>query len=119
MPLPPRADEPVDIEIIEPTGAERLGHLESGIGRGTVPPVDEIETHLHETFDHELGRIGGLPGDTSREQDIAEAGSPEDVITPWPSTAAAGLAAMLSSGEGVRQAILVHEILDRPEHRWT
>lgn len=129
-PVPRRVEEPLDIEIIEdaePVGhlrgelsREKLGHLQTHIGRGTVPPVErKIGDHLHETFDHQVGHLGGPPGDAARPTDIQEAGSPDDAVSPWPSTAAAGLAAMLSSGEGVRQAILIHEILDRPEHRWT
>ena len=35
-----------------------------------------------------------------------------------PPTAAAGLAALFASAQTVRQAIIIHEILQRPEQRW-
>ena len=36
-----------------------------------------------------------------------------------PQTAAAGLAAMLADAQGIRQAILINEILQRPTDRWS
>jgi hypothetical protein len=70
----------------------------------------ERERHLHQTFDHQLGRLkdAAIPDETT------EANAP----APQPATPAAALAKMLRDPGGVRQAILLGEILNRPEGRW-
>ena len=35
-----------------------------------------------------------------------------------PATSAAGFAALLADADSIRQAIILNEILQRPEHRW-
>ena len=71
--------------------------------------------HLHEAFDHQLSSLAGTPGDSAKAVEVAE----PDQITPLPSTAAAGLAAIFANADTVRQAILINEVLQRPEHRWS
>jgi hypothetical protein len=43
----------------------------------------------------------------------------QDFAESLPATAAAGLAAMLASPTSLRQAILLSEIINRPEDRWS
>ncbi len=70
----------------------------------------ERERHRHQTFDHQLGRLkdGAIPAETEEA----------DAPAVKPATAAAALVQMLRDPAGVRQAVLLGEILNRPESRW-
>ena len=87
---------------------------------GEVAQADEqIEQRLRAKFDHKVGRLAGRRGETADAPKVTQPTEPEDVPAELPSTAAAGLAAMLSNSVGIRQAIVINEILTRPESRWT
>jgi hypothetical protein len=73
----------------------------------------EMEKHLRETFDHRLGTLGDSSGDATISDD-----DPSTSARPAPSQATALAAAALASTANVRQAIILNEILSRPEHRW-
>lgn len=69
---------------------------------------EQFDVQLHQKFDHELGRLG--------ERSAAAAAPPAaPVETKSP---AAQIAAMLASPDGVRQAVVLNEILNRPTDRW-
>jgi len=81
---------------------------------------NQFDRHLHQAFDHKLGRLG---------PSVVEAPPPPPTVEPSPDlsgataveippTFAAGLAAMLSDTDSVRQAIVLSEIIHRPEQRW-
>jgi len=69
-------------------------------------------------FDHQITALEGVSGESAQVTQPEETLTPEDTITPVPATAAAGLAAMFADPGDLRQAILINEILQRPEHRW-
>jgi len=73
----------------------------------------QIEQHLHKVFDHDLSRLPAAPsgGEAAGEPPAQQA--PE-----VPPTLAAGLPALLSSGMAISQAIVLSEIIRRPEERW-
>ncbi len=69
-------------------------------------PVDQAderaEKRLHDTFDHEVGSL-----------------SHEDVVTVEETTPAEEIAEMLKTPKGMRDAIILSEILNRPDtDRW-
>jgi hypothetical protein len=81
---------------------------------------DAMEAHLHATFDHDLGKLSG------KDSTVTTAG-----VTPAPeedtdraaetraANAAAGrLLARLRSPQGMRDAIVLREILEPPDQRW-
>jgi hypothetical protein len=73
----------------------------------------KAEQHTHQVFDHDVGHLGGsspAPG-----QPGAPAVALGAEVGPG---LAAGLPALLASPVGLRQAIVLTEILERPEHRW-
>jgi len=129
QPVRPPQEEPVDVVLLEEAqpgalreqrGKDRLQHLApADVGREVTRAEKELEGHVHQVFDHKIGRLAGQPGDTARPAAIQEASSPEDQVGPLPSTAAAGLTALFADANNLRQAILIHEILRRPEERWT
>lgn len=98
-------------------------HLDTGdfdrraaeLGDEVAQADEQIDERLHETFDHDVGRLAGRPGEPRSDT----AGEPEDRMAELPSAAAVGLAAMFSNAQNIRQAIVISEILTRPEHRWT
>jgi len=132
---PPRyvSGQPVDAEIIEAEPAFESSVSEhvaeqintsvfdrraDALGDHVEEADDDMASHLHQVFDHE---IGGLV-DTSLPAAETETGAVqgESAVSQKKATAlaAAGIAAMFRSPSSVRQAIILKEILDRPESRW-
>jgi hypothetical protein len=66
-----------------------------------------------------MGQFGPTPTEGAHAAALSESEKQEEFVDSLPSTAAAGLAAMLASPGDLRQAILLSEILARPEHRWS
>jgi hypothetical protein len=94
-PPPATADKPSRFD----TRAARLGK--------TVGLADDLlEARLHDTFDHQLGGLSTRP---SVERPPAEAVADSE---------AAKLVRILRDPDSLRQAILLREIIDRPEYRW-
>jgi len=128
-PKPPPArpsEKPLEAELVEPVGQLRgrlvtrePRALPSQLGQEAAHADDRMAGHLHSVFDHQVGALVGTPGDSAKFPSLQEAQSLKDQITPMPSTSAAGLAALFANADGVRQAILINEILQRPEHRWS
>ena len=108
--LQPVADESGSVaeHIRTRVASKNVGTLSSRRMESEVDQADEnLEERVHEVFDHKLGRLSGTPGETAKESGAA-----------IPHTAAAGMAAMLTDPASIRQAIVLTEILQRPEHRW-
>jgi hypothetical protein len=97
---------------------QQFGGLTSDVGQRLARTGEVVQEHVHEVFDHQVGRLEGTPGESAYAAQAEEAETPEDRITALPQTAAAGLAAMLAEPVSLRQAIVLTEILQRPEHRW-
>jgi type IV secretory pathway VirB10-like protein len=78
----------------------------------TEVPQEEarLNEHLRTAFGHQLSTLG--------RQDMTGTAAAPSAGESLSATAAAGLAALLASGEGLRNAVILNEILNRPEHRW-
>jgi hypothetical protein len=127
----PPALEPVLVEPERsgPVGGQVEAHVKGFLNTGEfsqrsaqlgeeVAQADEhLGEHLHQVFDHDVSSLAATPGEISAQP--ATAGGPSSDAAALPVTAAAGLAAMLSDMENVRQAIVINEILRRPEERWS
>lgn len=72
--------------------------------RRTRAADGDISRHVEAAFAHDLAHQS--PSTT------------EPAVVPRPATAAADLVAALRSPEGLRNLILMREILERPTHRW-
>ncbi len=120
--------EPVEAEVIEAEavgGQRRLrpavegprdGSRQIGSRAPTQYDVDQadeqMETHLHQVFDHQLGNL--------RKDNIAE-GPPPPVAAASDtrvSEAASSIANMLRSPANLRNAIILNEIMTPPRHLW-
>lgn len=81
--------------------ADHLSHL----GERVVRADQEFDEKMHERFDHDLGELASRRAERMRQQ--------ESVVVR--ESAAAQIASMLANPEGVRQAVILNEILRRPE----
>lgn len=74
----------------------------------------KLSQHVHEVFDHKLGTLAGR---TIKGTEGAASATPPDVEDA-PSYAADQLLAWLRDPASLRQAIVLHEVLERPAARW-
>jgi hypothetical protein len=83
------------------------------LGDEVAQADDKIEAHLKDKFTHRLGSLERQSGVTAAQ--------PMDYTgvqtAPMP-VAAAGFAAMLTTADSLRQAVVLTEILNRPTGRW-
>ena len=84
----------------KPVPAERLG-------AEVALADDRLDARLHERFDHQVGRLSGEQPDAVAAGDAA-----------LPASAAARVRAILASPRGVREALVLNEVLRRPADRW-
>ncbi len=90
--------------------AERTEHLADDIVRAD----QQMEEHLQKAFGRQVGTLAAAtgPASTTPATDVAPVAVREQ------SSLTAALAAVLASPQGMRQAVVLAEILERPEHRW-
>jgi hypothetical protein len=67
---------------------------------------EQMQAHLQQTFDHRLGTL-------ARQATADSADAAANIRTT-----AAGVAVLLRNPGTLRQAVLLQEILTRPEHKW-
>jgi hypothetical protein len=123
-------DTPVDVEIVEaePVVAEDVAthvakHLNtrefsertSHLGEHVGMADDDMDAHLHQKFDHKLGRLGGALKSQVSDSDASAYEQPQAAPA---SSGATEIAKLLRTPQNVRNAIVLSEILTRPEHRW-
>ena len=105
-------------QLGRPLDSQGFDQRAAQLGEETAQADDRLEARLHQTFDHQLGRLQ----QTSTAAPQATARSATDVAASV--TTAAGnemlafLVGALRSPQQVRQAIILSDILQRPEHRW-
>ena len=75
---------------------------------------DAIESHLHAAFVHRLGALGAT---TSAAED-STLDSEENAAKARAAPATVDIAALLRSPQHIRNAIILSEVLNPPEHRW-
>ncbi|MHB1033152.1 MAG: hypothetical protein ACYC35_03920 [Pirellulales bacterium] len=105
-------EEHVKKGVAERSFAQRTAHLADEV----VEAEEAMQSHLQEAFGHKVGRLGG-EGATPLSTPEAPAESVRREIVETPTTLV-GLAALLSDPSQLRHAVVLQEILARPEHRW-
>ena len=78
----------------------------AGLGDVVEQADEKVEAHLQEVFDHSLGQ---LSADETKTPTDAKASAP---------SAQSDLLALLKSPQSLRNAVILGEIFNRPEHRW-
>jgi hypothetical protein len=89
---------------------QRAEHLADAIVRAD----QQMEEHLQKAFSRRVGTLGDPARQSLTPVTDAEP-SPE---APRTSATAATLSAMLANPQSLKNAIILNEILTRPEHRW-
>ena len=117
--------QPVEAEVVDAELAEQPDRLGRGVAqhmRGTQEIAehtrhlgeevdqadDKLEAHLHQVFDHKLG-------DLKKSTLEAAAVSPSQASREGPLPGAASIAHLLVDPQNVRNAIILAEILRRPD----
>lgn len=117
-PRPTLAPEVVDAELADDSdrvarrvaadlhGAEEIAEHVRHLGEQVDAAQGKMDAHLHQVFDHQLGQL----------KQTAQAALP-------PGDAPAGstmseLMRLLRSPQSIRDAIILSEVLNRPEHLW-
>lgn len=119
--------ELVDAEVIESAPPRRdLGSRPAGsqfrgpqaiaqhaqqLGAEVDLADDKLEAHLHQVFDHKVGHLKQSTMEAAAE-------SPSQAARDAPLPGAVSIAAMLVDPQSLRNAILMAEILRRPEENW-
>lgn len=89
-----------------------------GLGKEVSATDDKNESRLRGVFGHQLSELSSVGGEASETTAAVPPASAADRFASAPVTNAAALAAFLANPATLRQAILVGEILHRPEERW-
>jgi hypothetical protein len=87
--------------------AARQDAGQSDWGQSLDQSDQRVAERLKQTFDHEVGNLDDSPG---------FAGQPREGVADR--RAAREIIRLLQSPQGVRQALMLREILDRPRSRW-
>ncbi|MEX2115165.1 MAG: hypothetical protein WD845_18370 [Pirellulales bacterium] len=125
---PSLRDEPIDVDVVpldEPrrdsVAASVERHMQSGsfaqraehLADDIVRADQEMEDHMQAAFGRRVGTLAGeTPAASGPVTDVQTS-----VVTDAPSPAAA-FAQILRTPQGMREAVVLSEILARPEHRW-
>jgi hypothetical protein len=95
-------------------GAQQISEHTSQLGQGVSGEVGQLQSHLQQTFDHQVGRLKtttNVMDPTQREDSNATAA----VVAK---ATVLGIAHMLQSPENIRSAIILNEVFNRPLDRW-
>jgi hypothetical protein len=128
---PPTA-APVRAEVVgeEPVGgqveqhvkkyldAESFARREDALGKEVAQADRQIDQRLQQVFDHRVSKLEAVPGESATAPVAYE---PPDLVGAAAATAdsfATGLLDLITNPDSLRQAIVLNEILQRPEGRW-
>ena len=102
-------DQHVSQHIADGVFDDRLAQLGQEVDRSD----DLMEAHLQEHFEHDLGQLGAKTA--AAAESTLDDDSPK---APPPPIQPGDFARMLCDPASIRQAIILSEILTRPEDRW-
>jgi hypothetical protein len=118
--LQPAEAEIVDAELAEKgdnvgrhvsqhlRGPQEIAEHTRHLGEEVDAADNKMAAHLHQVFDHQLGRL--------KKSASESAATPHE--KPAPEVTAGGIGSLLRSPQSIRDAIVMSEILRRPEERW-
>lgn len=97
-------------------GSQQIAQHVEELGDAVEMADDNLEARLHNTFDHQVGRLKKIASEPVKV--IPPERMAATVTAAAYSTSAAGLMAMFRTKTDVRNAILLSEIISRPTDRW-
>jgi hypothetical protein len=115
---PPPADEPVGAgvgkQVATYLDTEEFSRRTAQLGSDVVQADADVNQRLKQDFGHDVSQLAKKPGEAA-----APSVADETAAAPAAAVGAmAGLLTLLGDPEGIRQAIVLNEILQRPEDRW-
>jgi hypothetical protein len=131
-PAKPVKAEPVRAQAVveKPVGGQVSAHVqkyldkqeftrrEKELGKEVVEADRQIDQHMQQVFDHRVSKLEAVPGEAAA---APVAYAPPDLVgaaADIPDTFATGLLELITNPDSLRQAIVLSEILHRPEERW-
>ncbi|WP_254513683.1 hypothetical protein [Anatilimnocola floriformis] len=90
-------------------GTTEIARHASSLGAEVDQADDRLEARLHKTFDHQLGQLK----DTTTAAPVKQPMQTSDALL-----ASMNLTRLLSNAQSIRNAIILSEVLNRPESRW-
>lgn len=128
----PAAAAPVKAEVVveQPVGGQVTEHVskyldsqqfanrESQLGQEVAQADKQINEHLQQVFDHRVSKLEAVPGEAAKAPAAYE---PPDLVgaaADIPDSFATRLLDLMVNPDSLRQAIILNEILHRPEERW-
>jgi hypothetical protein len=130
--LSPQAPQPVHAEVVaevpKPVGGQVAEHVqqyldqqdfdhrEHELGKKVAQVAQKTDQHLQQVFSHRVSTLEAMPAEASSSayEPPNLMGLADDV----PALFATGLLELLTTPESLRQAIVLNEVLHRPEERW-
>jgi hypothetical protein len=130
--LRPQVEKPVQVEVVgdAPVGGQINRQVErdldtraftqrsTQLGSEVAQADKQIDEHLHQVFDHRVSKLEAVPGEAATAPVAIAPELTEQSLLDIPATFATGLTDLLADPDSVRQAIVMNEILHRPEERW-
>jgi hypothetical protein len=109
-PVAPRR-QTVAEHVAESIGAHsrEVGEQASRLGQGIIADDHQFDVQLEAKFDHQVGTLTGS---------AVAAAEQAEIVAARLNSPAAQIAALLANPAGVRQAIIMNEILRPPIDRW-
>ena len=95
-------------------GSQQISEHTSHLGERVTGEVGQLQSHLQQTFDHQVGRLKTtteVTAPTQREDSNAVAATVAQATV-------LGIAHMLQSPQNIRSAIILNEVFNRPVDRW-
>ena len=129
----PPVEKPVQAEVVaDGPGGGKIGkqvekdldtrefdQRETRLGSEVAAADKQIDERLHQVFDHHVSKLELLPGEAATAPaPVVPLELTEQSLLDIPATFATGLTDLLADPDSVRQAIVMNEILHRPEERW-
>ena len=96
-------------DTVPPVGKQLFAERVSHLGEEVAQADEKVESHLHEVFDHDVGRMPDGYNDDKNNDDE------EKVVVP---KLAYEIRELFRRPKSVRQAIVLSEVLRRPDDRW-
>ncbi len=95
-------------------GAQQISEHTAHLSGRVDLADDEMDARLHQTFDHQVGR---LKQTTLATESVSRSDSNATAAVVAKATVL-GIAHMLQSPENIRSAIILNEVFNRPLDRW-
>jgi hypothetical protein len=121
QPVPMGAEDQMESRFESSINTTDFDQRAERLGDRVEHADDAMEARLQTVFDHGLGDLSKTPA-TVATVDVTPA--PEDAAstvgkaTTAAPSAASRIAQRMRSPQGMREAVVLREILERPEHRW-